>query len=249
MNDNYTKVEKICNEGYQLEFGTILEDAFNNYKKIAGIGGLAMLLIGVVFVVIFGGMIGIVYGFSDFASTLTGLNPQFMSGSNLLFFLIFSVVIAGIMGPINAGFIRMAYQADQDTTFGLETIFHYYKGNYFKELFIAAVIITFTSNGINYLLTHLGVLYWGNLITYTIAFLTFLTIPLIIFSNLKATEALTMSAKLVLKQPLLLIGLVVLAIVLVCYWNFRILYRYFFYITLFVLNVFYHLCSNRSFCR
>lgn len=213
MNDNYAKVEKIANEGYSLEFGTVLENAFNNYKKIAGIGGLAMLLIVIIFVVIFGGMLGVAYGFSDFTTTLTGLNPQFMSGSNLLFFLAFSVVIAGVMSPINAGFIKMAYQAHTDKPFSLETIFDYYKGTYFKELFVASVIIAFLSNGVNYLLTYFQILYVGSLFTYVVAYLTFLTIPLIIFSNFKAVEALTMSAKLVLKQPLLILGLLILAVV------------------------------------
>ncbi len=216
MNNDYSKVEKISNEGYELEFGTILEDAFSNYKKIAGIGGLSMILVGIVVVVILLGIMGVTYGFTDFTETLTGLNPELMSGSSLLGFFFFSMLMAAVLSPINAGFIKMAYQADYDKPFGLNTIFDYFKGSYFKELFISAAIIAFFGNGINYLLNYFGIFFWGSLITYIVGFLTFLTIPLIIFSNLNAVQAITMSIKLVLKQPLILFGLLIVSIIFAC---------------------------------
>ena len=213
MTNNYSKVEKISNEGYSIEFGTILEKAFNNYKLIAGTGGLAMLLFTVIFIVLFGSLFAVIYGFRDFTSTMTGLDPKFMTGPSLLFFTIFTVVISGIISPINAGLIRMAYLADQKQHFDVGTMFHYYKGTYFKELFLSGILIGFFSGGINSLFAYFGISFIGALWTYVVAFLTFLTIPLIIFSDLKAVEAITMSMKLILKQPILLLGLLIVAII------------------------------------
>lgn len=216
MKNNYDQVERISKQGYDLEFGTILEKAFDNYKKIAGIGGIATLLIGLVIGVFIIALIGVAYGFSDMTHTLTGLSPESMSGSGLLVMLIISTVFAAIISPVNAGFIKMAALAENGSDFGISTIFDYYKGNHFRELFIATAIITFVSTGINYLITYFGILFWGSLAGYVIGFFTFLTIPLIIFSNLTATQAINMSAKLVLRQPLLLLGLLIIAIIFAC---------------------------------
>lgn len=216
MNDNYSKVEKISNDGYDLEFGTVFEKAFSVYKLIAGIGGVGMILICIIMGALYAGIFGAVYGFSDILASLTSMNPELMSGSGLLFFLLFSVVMAGIMSPITAGFINMAFLADTNKEFGLGTIFGYYKGTYFKELFLAGVIVAFFGNGLSYLFDYLGIKYIGAIITCCVSFLAFLTIPLIIFSNLKAVEAITMSAKLVLKQPFTLLGLIIVTIIIVC---------------------------------
>jgi uncharacterized membrane protein len=60
-----------------------------------------------------------------------------------------------------------------------------------------------------------GVPFLGNVLTYVVSFLTFLTIPLIIFSDLKAFEAITMSSRLVLKKPLLLLALIIVSFLFV----------------------------------
>lgn len=215
MNENYTKIEKISNEGFDLEFGPILEKAFSNFKMIAGIGGISMILISIVLAIVFGGAFAAIYGFSDFTGTLTGLNPEFMTGSSLITFFVSSVVMAGIFNPISAGFIKMAYAADKNESFGLDTIFTYYKGSFFKELFLSGIIIGFFSAGITYLLQYFGLIILGNLVTYIVTFFTFLTIPLIIFSNLTAFQAITISVKLVLKQPIIILGLLIISILIV----------------------------------
>lgn len=216
MNNNYSKVEKVCNEGYQLEFGTVIEKAFSTYKLIAVIGGIGMILICIVIGVLYAGIFGAVYGFSDVLTSLSSINPEVMTGTSLLYLLLFSVVMAGLMSPISAGFINLAFLADQNKEFGLGTIFGYYKSTYFKELFTAAVIIAFFGTGLNYLFEYFGIKIIGLVITCCISFFTFLTIPLIIFSDLKAFEAITMSAKLVLKQPFVLLGLLIVAGIMAC---------------------------------
>jgi len=216
MENKQLKVEKICMEGYDIEFGTVLENAFNNYKLIAATGGLGMILICIVMVIIYAGVFGAVYGFSDILTSLASMQPELMSGTSLLLLLLFTVVMAGIMSPIYAGFINMAFLADQNKKFGLDTLFSYFKGPYFKELFTASVIIAFFGSGLNYLFDYLGIKFIGLLITIIVSFLTFLTIPLIIFSDIKAIEAITLSAKLVVKQPSILLGLLIVSIVLVC---------------------------------
>lgn len=216
MKNDYAKVDRISTQGYTFEFGTVLEITFENYKKIALTAGLTTLLIGLLVGILLVAIIGISYGFSELTQTFAGLRPELMSGSSLIVMLLVSTLLAALMSPINAGFIKMAYLADHDREFGVSTVFDYFRGNYFKELFIATAILTFFSTGINYLISFMGILFWGSLVSYIIAFLTFLTIPLIIFSNLTATQAISMSVRLVLKQPLLLLGLMIVGVVFAC---------------------------------
>jgi uncharacterized membrane protein len=215
MEKNYTKIEKIANEGFELDFGLVFEKTFDNFKKIWGIAGVALLLVSIVFVAFIIAIFGIIYGFSDYTETLMGLNPEFMTNTALVGFIVFSTIFAGLLSPINAGFIKMAYLADTNQPFGINNVFDYFKTNHFKELFISSSIITLVGTGIGMTIEFAGVPFIGNVLTYVVSFLTFLTIPLIIFSDLKAFEAITMSSRLVLKKPLLLLALIIVSFLFV----------------------------------
>jgi uncharacterized membrane protein len=53
----------------------------------------------------------------------------------------------------------------------------------------------------------------GTIITYFISFITILSVPLIIFGDLKAIEAIKYSILIVFKQPIVILGLVIVAII------------------------------------
>lgn len=215
MENNYNKVAKIANEGYDLDFGLVFEKSFDNFKKIWGIAGVTLLLVSIVFGAFMVAIFGIIYGFSNYTETLTGLNPEFMTSTTLIGFIVFSTVFAGLFSPINAGFIKMAYLADTNQSFGINNVFDYFKTSHFKELFIASSTITLVGSGIGMSIEFAGIPFLGNVITYVVSFLTFLTVPLIIFSDLKAFEAITMSSKLVLKKPFILLALIIVAMLFV----------------------------------
>ena len=90
-------------------------------------------------------------------------------------------------------------------------MFEYYKAPYFKEIFVSTFLITLASSGFSLLLDFSGIKMIGSLIALLISFLTFLTIPLIVFGKLKAVDAIKSSITIVTKQPLLLFGLVFVA--------------------------------------
>jgi uncharacterized membrane protein len=104
----------------------------------------------------------------------------------------------------------MADCAEKGNEFHVSTIFEYYKFPYFKEIFLATFLITIMSSGLNVLLDYSGIKFVGTFIAIGISFLSFLTIPLIVFGNLKAIEAIKSSVLLVSKQPLLLFGLLII---------------------------------------
>ena len=215
MKQKQSNLETILNRAYDIEFGTILENAFDNYKKIAGIGGVAFLLISILIAILGGGTFLTIYGFSNATEALTGFESSLNDDSSLVWVLLFSTLLAAIMSPINAGFIKMAYLADKNKDFSISTVFDYYKGSYFKELFLSAILISVTTGLVQYIAKYLDFSFIGTLTTYVISFLTLLVIPLIIFSNLNAVQAITASAKIVIKHPFIIIGLLIVSFIFV----------------------------------
>lgn len=214
MKTTLQKIETIKNEGYALDFGDVFSNGFEIYKKMFLNAGIAFILLTLVFVSLFMGVIGAAIGFTDFTSQMTNFNIANFSTVGVLIYLIVMVLVTGFMAPFSAGILKMAYCVVKNEPFSLSTAFDYYKSHYFKDLFIAAIIITFFSAGINVALEYSGVKIIGVLVAYLISFLTFLTIPLIVFGNLTATQAIQNSLLLVLKKPIVIAGLLIVAIIL-----------------------------------
>jgi uncharacterized membrane protein len=103
----------------------------------------------------------------------------------------------------------MADCAEKGEEFHISTIFEYYKSPYFSEIIIATFLITLITSGLSLTLDFAGIEFVGTLLALTLSFLTFLTVPLIVFGNLKAIDAIKSSIIIVLKQPLVLLGLLI----------------------------------------
>jgi uncharacterized membrane protein len=116
-----------------------------------------------------------------------------------------------LFAPFFAGLIKMAHSAEKDEEFHVSTVFEYYKNPYFQELVIATFLITIFSSGLSEMLKLVGIEIVGALFSAVIGFFTFLTVPLIIFGDLKAIDAIKSSMIIVSKQPLVLLGLLIVS--------------------------------------
>jgi uncharacterized membrane protein len=103
----------------------------------------------------------------------------------------------------------MAYCAERDEEFHISTMFEYYKAPYFKEIFIATFVISIISSISSTVINYTQIPVISFVVTVIIELFTILMIPLIIFGKLKAFEALEASILIVSKQPLILLGLIV----------------------------------------
>jgi hypothetical protein len=207
------RIEEIKANGYQLNFETVFNLAFENYKKIALYAGL-LIFVSVVLLAIFASIfIAAFFGMPTLTKILNPeyLNPEHFSDTFLLIYIMAMILFTSLISPLSAGLIKMAYCAERDEEFHVSTVFEYYRAPYFKELFIATLIISIISSGFSAALNFTTVQYLGTLISLGISFLTILTIPLIIFSNLKAVDAINSSIVIVLKQPLILLGLLIIS--------------------------------------
>jgi uncharacterized membrane protein len=105
----------------------------------------------------------------------------------------------------------MADCGEKGEEFHVSTIFEYYKAPYLTRILFSTLLVTLMGSSLSLLLDYIGIKFVGSLIAVTLSFLTFLSIPLIVFGNLKAIDSLKSSIAIVSKQPLVLLGLLTVA--------------------------------------
>lgn len=205
------RIHEIEKNGYPLDFGIVFNHAFENYKKIAIYAGLIIFVFFILLIIFVSVLL---VAFFDSAMILEKMKPENLQSENLSlnFILIvsgISVLLSSLFSPISAGLIKMAYCAERDEEFHVSTMFEYYKISYFKELFTATLLISIISTLLSALIDYAQIPFLGFIVTVVITLFTILTIPLIIFGNLNAIEAIRSSFMIVAKQPLILLGLLV----------------------------------------
>ena len=213
MNSTKDKIEKLTNNGYELDFGTVFEYAFENYKKIAVYAGSMLLIFTFLFIFLLFGIAITVFGIGFITENLKpeNLKPETFTGTFLLIYTGFILLITCLVSPFQAGFLKMADCAQKGEEFNVSTMFEYYKPPFFTNIVGATFIITFISSGLSILIEYTGIPAFGLLTSLAITLLTFLTVPLIVFGNLNAIDAIKSSIQLILKQPLLILALLIVA--------------------------------------
>ena len=209
------KIEEISRNGYQLDFGTVFESAFENYKKIALYAGLMLIVFSILLTIIaMSGLISYIgiENFEEFGNKMKQMSAMKVMPLDILLPLNASVLlISALISPFVAGFLKMADCGEKGEEFHVSTMFSYYKFPYFFNIFISVFIIGITGTGLAMLLEMAGLGFVGTVTSLLISFLTFLAIPLIVFGKLNATHAIQTSIILVSKQPLTLLGLLIVA--------------------------------------
>ena len=192
-----TKIAHLLANGYELQFESVFNKAFENYKKIALYAGLAILVFGFTFMVLAAfGLISFVGVEHLNEHTIKQLESKMLKQEYLGYQFIFVLAINSLFSPISAGFLTMANAAQKDVEFKMRHFFSSYQWSYFKELFVATFVITLISNGSNSILTYYKIPIVGEIISAVIGILTVLSIPLIIFGKQKAIGAIQASIRL-----------------------------------------------------
>lgn len=216
MNLKKDRIEEIVRNGYQLDFEKVFNKAFENYKKIALYAGLMIFVFMVILMAIIASVGISLFGIAALSQESfqeLNVNLENLSGVNLLIYIGASILFSSLISPLAAGLIKMAYCAERDEEFHVSTVFSYYTAKYFSQIFTATFLILLVSNGLSIAFNYSGIILVGTMISYAISFFTILTIPLIIFSDLNALDAIKYSFSIVLKQPLILLGLLLVAII------------------------------------
>jgi MFS family permease len=213
MNTTKKRIEKIVNNGYQLDFGTVFEQAFENYKKIAIYAGSMLLIFSFVLILVLAGIAISVFGIGVVLKYISpeNLNPENFKGNFLLIYTGCVTLITCLISPFQAGFLKMADCGERGEEFHISTMFEYYKAPYFGSVVSATFLIALLSPVLSTVLDQEGMPIIGMLLSIAISLLTFLTIPLIVFGNLNSIEAIKSSIQIVIKQPLMILALIIVS--------------------------------------
>lgn len=213
MKSTSDQIEDIKNHGYTLDFSTVFNHAFENYKKITLYSGLIILVFSIIFMFAFFSVLIAYYGVESMSKDFfENLENQKLSYIEQLISTLGIALLSGVLAPFGAGFLKMADSADKDEEFNVSTIFTYYKSPYFAQIFTASFVIALIGTAIANVFESLEIIFIGNGISFFISYFTFLTIPLIVFGNLKALEAIKSSLIIVSKNPLILFAIFITGI-------------------------------------
>ncbi len=222
METTIQKLNNLKQNGFEFDFGKIIEDTFENFKKIVLQQGLVLLLVVVLFSIIIGSIAGLAFGIGALTEYFTDLKINGVSELELIIRYGTSVVGAGISAPFTAGMLKMCHDAYCGNEVKFSTAFEYYRSIYFKNLFITGIIISAVVSGISTVFAMLTEHYLSgalkfflivcsfvfNTVTYV---LTIFAIPLVIFGNLEPKNAITESID-VAKQKFWIIILLMIVI-------------------------------------
>lgn len=227
-------IDNKVQNGYSLYLGKILDNSFETYKKTFLVSGVAVIIIGIIGIFIYAGYFGLLYGFSNFTEAMTQIQANALDATTQIINTIFGSIFAALFAPITAGFIYVNHLAKTNKEFGLASFFDFYKSNKLKDIVVSQLIITLVINSLAVIFVITNHQFIGLLFQILLPLFTFFTIPLLIFGEQNFMDAIIKSAKLFIKQPLLifvafLIGAIgsVVGIIVLCIGLFFTLPYYF----------------------
>lgn len=214
MNQTLERLQYIEKNGYQIDFGNVFNHAFENYKKIALYAGSVIVIFSILFIVFTAFSLVSVIGIAEMTKLSSGEHKieKFMQ-SNILEMGIISLFLSCLLSPFHAALLKMAHHGDRDENFPVSSLFSFYELPYLKEIIVSTFLISATSLAQATLLRYIKFEILGILINIFISFTTLLAVPLIIFGNLKAIDAIKHSIQIVLKQPFVLLALMIIALI------------------------------------
>ena len=204
-------IDNKVQNGYSLDLGKIIENSFETFKKTFLISGVAFIIIGIVGLILYAGYFGMLYGFSNFTDTMTQIQMDALDANTQIINTIVGSVFAALFAPITAGFLYVNHLANTNKEFGLSTFFYFYKSPKLKDIILNQLIITLAANSVATFLIISNQQIIGMLIQILVPLFTVFSIPLILFGEQNYMDAIIKSAKLFIKQPLILIVALIIA--------------------------------------
>ena len=196
-----------------LDFETVLNHSFANYKKIALYAGLALFVFTFFFVIFLSAVsISIVGAENINERSIQNFQKLLLTKPHVRYYAGFSILTPRLLSPSMAGFYKMADAAEKDTAFGVSHLFSVYTSSQFIPVFSVTFLIGLATNGLSLVFDEIGLSIIGLILTIIISFATLLTIPLIVLGNCSTIESIKTSTAIVMKQPIVILMLIIVAL-------------------------------------
>lgn len=213
--NNINKVidDKIKN-GYEIDLGNIVDTSLENFKKIVWVAGLGYFLVFALLIIL------TIIGVSQFVNPeelkeLSELlkDPTYLENNpNFHLYNFITIVSIGILfAPLNAGFINLCRLADENKSISISNLFIYYGNRKSIDIIFGTLLVSLISFGISLGLELANLKLVSFVVSISISLFTFIFIPLIIFADQNAIQAISKSSKLIMKSPFTVLGAMALA--------------------------------------
>lgn len=225
MNITLQKIEQMRRDGFHFEFGELFDQTFNNYKKIALMQGLVLLVVLMGFTILVGSVTGLAIGVGQITEFFTDMQVNGMGPTTIVINLLVGVVGAGLAAPFTAGLLKMAHLAEENKEFGFSTAFDYYNSRHFTNLFLTGVYIALFTSGVaalvnilneSYAFLKIGLGIASFTLNIVIAVLTIFATPLVIFGNMNAIDAIKSSFAIGWSKFWMILGLGIVIVIIAC---------------------------------
>nr|WP_315146080.1 hypothetical protein [uncultured Flavobacterium sp.] len=196
-----------------LDFETVLNHSFANYKKIALYAGLALFVFTFFFVIFLSAVsISIVGAENINERSMQNFQKLLLTKPYVWYYAGFSILTTCLLSPFMAGFYKMADAAEKDTSFGVSGLFSIYTSPLIVPVVSTTFLIDLATKGLSLVFDEIGLSFVGIILTLIISFVTLLTVPLIVLGNCSTIESIKTSIAIVTKQPIVILMLIIIAI-------------------------------------
>ncbi|MCG2611634.1 hypothetical protein LZZ90_08955 [Flavobacterium sp. SM15] len=216
MNYITRRLAEIKQNGYQIDLGNLIDESFTNYKKIALLAGLALIIVilSLLILTIFG--MSYFIDFENFNEESMVMDFSQFTATEILAYIGGVSLLGMLFAPFTAGLIKLAHDVETKEEVSFSTIFECYKASYLKDLLLSSLLISVITGSIAVAFQILRLDFVGTLLSYFIGFLLSMTIPLIIFGGLSAFQAISNSILVVSKQPIWIFLALLIAAIASC---------------------------------
>lgn len=216
MESTQRRLEEIKSQGYHIDFSDAFNDAFEIYKRVALMGGLAFLVFVIMIAFLVGGIASVFGVMSGAANYFSPNDIATLSGVNLIIYILSTVVLSGFVSPFVGGLMQMARNVDAGDDASFQDAFSCFRQPYFVPLFVQSVLVSAVSIGVSQVIQTYapGIGFIGTLFSLFVSFVTMMTVPLVVFGNMPPVEAIQGSVVVVMKSPGTLLGLAICAALL-----------------------------------
>src|SRR6478736_4567156 len=114
MKSTSEKLQEIQQHGFQLDLGTVINEAFENYKKVALTIGALLLVLIILFTFLVGSAAVITFGIGEITEFMT--KTDITKFSTVAIVLNFAVLVVGtaLIAPLTAGLLKMVHEAENN---------------------------------------------------------------------------------------------------------------------------------------
>lgn len=211
MNTIKNRIEEIKRQGYNFDFGVTFNHAFEIYKKIAAMAGLAFLMFAILLFIVASIYIGTSIDWQNISQNPEEFQLTNFSTVGIISYAVAMILFTAISVPLSAGFIKMCYDADKGQEITIGTAFRYYAGHYFVDLFMAGLLLGSFNIGMSILFEFIDYAWLGTVITVVVGIFAILFVPMIVLGNLRPIEAIRASLIVVSKEFLMIFLMMAIA--------------------------------------